>query len=94
MKFDTCFGRANFKPPKGHRDSSNFESLLMESIATELSALATDDARQIVKATKTILKNDKQYIRNLCKPCGVQLAFESCTQMLRLAAFAAFHSGQ
>ena len=50
-----------------HRDK------YMETIVVELSALATDDSRDVVKAAQIMLRGKKDEIRNLCKPWGVQL---------------------
>ena len=48
----------------------------METIVSELSALAIDDARDVVKAAQIMLQGKKDEIRNLCKPWGVQLTVQ------------------
>ena len=53
-----------------HRDE------YMDTIVVELSALATDDTRDVVKAAQIILQGKKDEIRNLCKPWGVQLTVQ------------------
>ena len=64
----------------------------METIVSELSALAIDDARDVVKAAQIMLQGKKDEIRNLCKPWGVQLtvqkrkrAMESIKEDLKMA---------
>ena len=57
-------------------------SMSMDAIVTELTAHSTDDARDVIKAAQTILKGDRDAIRNLCKPWGVQLR---CQKRYRLS---------
>ena len=47
--------------------------MTMETIVTDLSALASDDARDVVNAAQIVLRGQQQEIRDLCKPWDVQL---------------------
>ena len=53
-----------------HRDE------IMETIVTELSGLAIDDARDVVNAAQIVLRGNQHDIRNLCEPWGVQLTVQ------------------
>ena len=50
--------------------------MTMETIVTELSACAIDDARDVVNAAQIMLRGNRDQIRNLCKPWGVQLTVQ------------------
>ena len=45
----------------------------MQTVVTEWSQHATDEARELVYAAQTILTGSQKEVRDLCKPWGVQL---------------------
>ena len=59
--------------------------MTMETIVTELSALAIDDARDVVNAAQIMLRGKQQEMHDLCKPWNLQRKVQKrCRAMERI----------
>ena len=73
--------------------ASRAESTMdMQDVVAELSQIATDDSRELVRAAQSMLAGNQADVRNLCHPWGVQLTekkskrpMETIKQELKMA---------